>query len=607
MIDWLVHSKTGNFYKSAGRVSKNAVSGAFRAVRLAAANPSINIFHHIQERHQQALWSAISFFYDREPSFLELPPNERREQVCGFILLVEYKNHIAVFKSGIDLPASFRSAHLLAVGPENVEAATARVDATFEHIRLRNMTVSKHAMRAKVLEADDLRSVLSPSGSSRYVPSGFRTRDSSMHFSATPGTGRIATKSERVSHIDLITWSSKVIDRLTQKGVTLSPFIRNFARPMDLAAFPRHVKPVGVAIDVAAISDALFEEPVRLRLGRKNPNGFVLLSEREMKDLVEALSGNFEVREGRGEFRVFDTSSNKHISIGEIRVGKTRISLRRFEPAIMQDVFVEELDTPGGSEALEPLRRYIDRSEWFTVLFSEIDIVYLGGSLYRDPSLKDGGEALLGYLHENQGLTATVSEKGSFSTAHTRFDDDSVFSVVVNSLAAKDEVLACDDLVDEWADFVGIDASAQPKTLTFYHAKHGDLSLSASAFHVSVGQAIKNLRHLRITADAVNSKRDKWERTYVNGGQQTQIHRMIRGNFLAFVDRARDTAVSPDTIRRVVIVTDSLSRKAVEDVLAAAKNGERPPGHFVQLYSLLMGFFSACTEVGAFPAIFCRP
>ncbi len=590
MIDWLVHSKTGNFYKSAGRVSKNAISSAFRAVRLAAADPSINIFHHIHERHQQALWSAISFFYDREPSFLELPPNERREQVCGFILLVEYKNHIAVFKSGIDLPASFRSAHLRAVGPENVEAATARVDATFEQIRLRNMTISKHAMRAKVLEADDLRSVLSPSGSSRYVPSGFRTRDSSMHFSATPRTGRIATKSERVSHTELITWSTNVIDRLTQKGVTLSPFIRNFARPMDLAAFPRHVKPVAVAIDVAAISDALFEEPVRLRLGRKNPNGFVLLSERETKDLVEALSGNFEVRESRGEFRVFDTGGIKHI--GEIRIGKTRISLRRFELVIMQDVFIQELDTPGESEALEPLRRYIDRSEWFTVLFSEIDIVYLGGSLYRDPSLKDGGEALLGYLHENQRLTATVSEKGSFSTAHKRFDDDSVFSVVVNSLAAKDEVLACDDLGDEWADFVGINVSAQPNTLTFYHAKHGDLSLSASAFHVSVGQAIKNLQHVRLTADAVNSKRNKWERTYINDGQQTQIHRMIRGVFAAFVDCARDTAVSPDTIRRVVIVTDSLSRKAVEDVLSAAKKGERPPGHFVQLYSLLMGFFS---------------
>ena len=605
MIDWLVHSKTGNFYKSAGRVSKNAISGAFRAVRLAAANPSINVFHHIQERHQHAVWSAISFFYDRDPSFLELPANERREQVCGFILLVEYKNHIAVFKSGIDLPASFRSVHLRAVGPESVEAATARVDATFEQIRLRNMTVSKHAMRAKVLEADDLRSVLSPSGSSRYVPSGFRTRDSSMNFSATPSTGRIATKSERVSHTDLIIWSTNVIDRLTQRGVTLSPFIRNFARPMDLAAFPRHVKPVAVAIDVAAMSDALFEEPARLRLGKQGANGFVPLSEGETKGLVEALGGNFEVRETRGEFRIFDSSGIKHI--GEIRIGKTRISLRRFDLTTMQDVFVEEVDTPGGPEAQEPLRRYIDHSEWFTVLFSEIDIVYLGGSLYRDPSLKDGGEALLAYLHEDQRLTGTVSEKGNFSTTHTRFDDDSVFSVVVESLAAKDEVLACDDLGDEWADFVGINGNAQPKVVTFYHAKHGALSLSASAFHVSVGQAIKNLRHLRLTAEAVNSKQNKWERAYINDGQQTQIHRMIKGVFSAFVDGARDTAVSPDTIRRVVIVTDSLSRKEVEDVLSAAKNGGRPPGHFVQLYSLLMGFFSACTEVGAFPAIFCRP
>jgi hypothetical protein len=72
-------------------------------------------------------------------------------------------------------------------------------------------------------------------------------------------------------------------------------------------------------------------------------------------------------------------------------------------------------------------------------------------------------------------------------------------------------------------------------------------------------------------------------------------------------ERVKETVGSPDTIRRVHIVTDSLSKQQVADALAAAKRGTRPSAHFVQLYALLMGFFSACTEVGAFPSVVCRP
>jgi len=34
---------------------------------------------------------------------------------------------------------------------------------------------------------------------------------------------------------------------------------------------------------------------------------------------------------------------------------------------------------------------------------------------------------------------------------------------------------------------------------------------------------------------------------------------------------------------------------------------KRLPGPLVQLYSLLMGLFIACAEVGAFPTVICQP
>jgi hypothetical protein len=291
--------------------------------------------------------------------------------------------------------------------------------------------------------------------------------------------------------------------------------------------------------------------------------------------------------------------------IGKIRIGKTGIGVRMSDLPEAQDLYVESLDALGGMPEL--LKRYLDHNHLFTVLFNKIDVVYMEGSLYRDPSLIEGGERLLGYLRSDGALAMTTSEKGAFSPAHTVFDADSVFGIVTNSLSPQTEILACDDLGDEWADFIGVNSLAQPKTVTFYHAKHGEPSLSASAFHVSVSQAIKNLQHLRLTPDSLDTKRAKWESTYNNDSQQTQIQRMAKGSFPQLQSGVTETVGSPDTICRVLIVTDSLSRQAVADTLAAARNGTRPPAHFVQLYSLLMGFFSACAEVGAYPAVICRP
>jgi hypothetical protein len=518
-------------------------------------------------------------------------------------MLVEYKQHVAIFKSALDLPAAFRKAHLRPVGNERVEAATARVSATFEQVRLRNMSGSKYTMRAKTLEADDLRSVISPSGSNRYVPSTFRTRDASIHYSVTPSTGRIASRSDRVGYQELVEWATEVIDRLTDRTATLSTFMKNFARPIDLSAMPPDLHPVAVAPDVAALSEAFFGEAPAVRLVRDEDGQAVALDRGDAEAVLNALSNTFEVRRVRGEWRMRDPRDGR--KVGALRIGKTRIGFRLTDLPEARDLHVEVLDSPADTQ--ESLKRYLDHNDLFTVLFNQIDVVYMEGSLYRDPSILEGGDRLLGYLQTDDALATTTSEKGAFSPAHTAFDPDSVFGLVSTSLSPQAEILACDDLGDEWADFIGVNSVTRPKTVTFYHAKHGEPSLSASAFHVSVSQAIKNLQHLRLTVDTMNTKRTKWESTYNNGGQETQIPRIVKGSFALLQSRVAETAGSPDTICRVHIVTDSLSRQAVADTLVAARNGTRPPAHFVQLYSLLMGFFSACAEVSAYPAVICRP
>lgn len=66
--------------------------------------------------------------------------------------------------------------------------------------------------------------------------------------------------------------------------------------------------------------------------------------------------------------------------------------------------------------------------------------------------------------------------------------------------------MVCDDLGEEWADFIGFRTDPSAPRITFYHAKHGELSLGASPFHVSVGQAINNLGNLSFPASSMPKK-----------------------------------------------------------------------------------------------------
>jgi hypothetical protein len=144
--------------------------------------------------------------------------------------------------------------------------------------------------------------------------------------------------------------------------------------------------------------------------------------------------------------------------------------------------------------------------------------------------------------------------------------------------------------------------------ISFYHAKHGARSLSATAFHDSVGQAIKNLGRMALSAEGMPAKYALWEMNYRGGGVETAIPRIVRGGGQAEIDRSVHEARSaPDLLKRVFIVTSSLSRIQIEAAFAAAAAGQPPPAHFVQLYWLITSYFSACTEVGVIGYVVCQP
>jgi hypothetical protein len=604
MIDDLAVAKTASFFAIKKRLSHKAVEALFVTLRANYNVSARNIFKHTREVHGNTRWSAICFTYEAPPSFLD-SATDVRETLCGYLLLVEYQGHAAVLSSRIGLPSSFKTTHFSPVPVERVEGAIAKGDAVFQRMRMRNMSVSQFAMRNKTLEAANLSNVVGPAGSRRYAPQTYSVAVNGKLSTATPSTGRIAIRSERVGLDELIDFAKDVIDSVRLDPVDVSAFLRSFARPVSLKDALASSEPITMAIDTSSLVEAVTgpEATVRLMNAGDNP---VELTTAELNALIAQLDlpldivGDAAVREARDPATGVEAAS--------IRLNKGRISLRSLLQAPAADVEVESLDMPIGEDPeRRTLQRYLDDTNAIIVLFDDFQLAYIDGQVFRDEGLQGGGAAFLRYFHPNAALAAVTSEKGNFAATQMSFQATSSFGAIVDHVAAADTILICDDLGDEWADFIGIREDGGITQVSFYHAKHGDLSLGAGPFHVAVSQAIKNLANMSFPEGRMAQKVLGWGNTYNAPGHATQIPRTIRSNAPDLLDAVTSARTAPESLRRATIVTSSLSKQAVEQVFADIQNGQRPPPSFVQLYWLLQSFFSACAEVGATGSIVCRP
>ena len=604
MIHDLATAKTASFFVVKKRLSDNAIEALFVRLRANYNVSAHNIFKHTREVQGTARWSAICFTYEAPPSFLA-PATDVRETLCGYLLLVEYQGHAAVFSSRIGLPASFKTRFFSPVPVERVEGAIAKGDAIFQRMRMRNMSVSQFAMRNKTLEAPNLATVVGPSGSRRYAPQTYTVTMNGRLSTATPSTGRIATRSERVGIDELIDFAEDVVDAVRADPVDVSAFIRSFARPVSLADALASSEPITMAIDTSALVDAVTGAEATIRLMRAGDNP-VEITSAELNALIAQLDLPLEIGGGARvrKARVPGTD----VEAASIALNKSRISLRSLQLLPAADVEVESLNMPIGQDPeRRTLQRYLDDTNAWIVLFDDFQLAYIDGQVFRDEGMQGGGAAFLRYLHPNAALAAVTSEKGNFAVAQVSFEATSTFGAIVDHVAAADTILICDDLGDEWADFIGLREDGGVTHVSFYHAKHGDLSLGASPFHVAVSQAIKNLANMSFPEDRVAQKVLGWGDTYNAPGHATQIPRTIRSNAPDLLEAVTRARTAPEALRRATIVTSSLSKQAVEEAFADIQNGQRPSPSFVQLYWLLQSFFSACTEVGAVGSIVCRP
>ncbi len=542
--------------------------------------------------------SFLVFPFEEDVPFFDNGPFKERKY--AFVLLAEIDRFCIAFKRHVSALEGYLE-QLETVERGVVLRLFASEDTAYQRLRLRNMSASRHVVRSRTLEADDLAEAMSPLGANRSIPRGLRLRVDKDIFSLVPNTSHVTKQEGRVHLKGLLEWAAAMVREIkSRQGLGAScRFLERFAADRDLASLPADVLPVALSLGIEEIFSIIDEEGGSLlRAGTdKEPPANVLVALREWAAALLDLE-----REDAKSFRIMSARTFLG-GRGKGEVGRLRVNAKSLG---IQIRILDEFDVRIGSET-ESLGKWLNRAQSFHVTFSEPQFAYFDGSLFEDRNLRENGNIVISCFETKWDFTGVDDEKGNFTRSSDAFSANSIFAVIERKIAADCDVLVCDDLGDEWADFIGVRSAGDPPTLSFYHAKFGQHTLSASKFSDVVAQGLKNLSHIYPTVADLEPKVKRWGQFYnAPGVGPTRIRRLRGTTTLGQASQALSRIVATaNVLRRVCLVTSFVSKSAVEAAFDDLKAGRKVKPQIIQLLWLLTSFIGTCLEAGAQPRILC--
>ncbi|TLS17079.1 MAG: DEAD/DEAH box helicase [Betaproteobacteria bacterium] len=240
------------------------------------------------------------------------------------------------------------------------------------------------------------------------------------------------------------------------------------------------------------------------------------------------------------------------------------------------------------------------------------EVVYQGRDFYAIDYL-NAEKSLLDRIVTLSGAAKCATEKGTKEeleaakglNGHTKqdaFAKGSLFKAIVSEqdvIPFKADLLVCDDLNSECADFIAADTANQK--LALLHAKIGDgAKISASSFHEVVAQAIKNLAYLSPNAETPEGASSWKIGSFWN---QTAVERIVKvpPNSTKFgidlwTSLKTDIIQSADGELHVVLVTAGCcDRQRLQD---AIDNRSKRTPETAQLFHLLEGLNGYARQLG---------
>jgi superfamily II DNA or RNA helicase len=245
-------------------------------------------------------------------------------------------------------------------------------------------------------------------------------------------------------------------------------------------------------------------------------------------------------------------------------------------------------------------------------IVTEDGLIYADGRFYRPLRLHGQGRLTdLDMFCEVPELHAiTTGEKGTKGTIGSNtWESGSIFHVIdtsTNLFTNNDispDILVCDDLSTEVADFVAIDTTG--KKIVLLHAKEGSGAggVSVSDLHVVVSQAKKNLAFFD-AAEALPKKRgDKWDAPWrwkkraAGNLQRIRKRPSPAWDGRKIIECIESMRFRTDTHKEVWLVLGNMFGKS--DIKKVITSDENLRYHWIQMLYLIHACHASVAAVGA--------
>jgi hypothetical protein len=364
-----------------------------------------------------------------------------------------------------------------------------------------------------------------------------------------------------------------------------------FRRYMPTAPAPPNPIPKTICLDL-----------VRMDLSLTLADGSECHFKRSSSDIQESAKPNQNVHTCRFDLEG-NGVDNKFIALQiEYQPTKRRFWFNKAEGAAVR------VSVDGSSSPSKSLAEFLNQKQDIVLIgLAGGEIVYQGRNFYKiDYDYAE--KVLLELIHRPVNAPRCRSEKGSRQeiaalkrAKSLTFPAHSLYRAIAGrqiSFPFREELLICDDLATECADFVA--ANFKQHQLALIHAKEGGgAKISASAFHDIVAQAMKNLVYLTRTSQTPQglnswSRDSKWNRTGI-----PRLYRIPKG---APERQALWTKVKVETIETsnpqlfvILVTTGCCERQQLQH--AINNTGKRTP-EVAQLLHLLDGLNGYARQLG---------
>ena len=576
------------FYRIDGRLTNldlRSLLNSMGQIRLGVA-----VKHRRMLNGRKFLLSYAIFEFTKEPPFL--PGQGLRERRYGFVAFLEIDGYLVVFRTNAGQPEAKLQSELDNIGAKVFSKLFLNNNSEYSRLSTRAMSVSATAERSRTVQGRDLKNAISRISASRSIVKSLTHHTDGAIYASSPSSGSFSEEANKGSWGKVGTWAISVVDAI-RAFVDTPGFLDNFAEPLDFGAEADNLVPTSILLDAPALLDALEDGTIaEAHLVSKDRTTKSALGAAKLRSLVTRLDSALGVARIGSDWCV----RSGRLTVGRLRFNKKSIALA--------SPLLQRFRITDNNGSISTLEAFFNQGRKYLVTFADPTIGYGDAGLYRDRRILGNLEGLLAVLSPDPALESASSEKNLDPGANA-WASASLFAAIESKIVQGSSTVVCDDLGDEWADYVHLQPDDNPPKMVFYHAKHSKRrhKASASALQEVVSQAIKNLGRMTPNASELDRKQVVWESHYSN----STIPRIrTHHSYAQVVHDFTRCLTNPYVEREAVLVVNALSFSKFKSVIEAASS-KSPTGAQTTLIWLLSNFVSACQEVGVKPRVMCRP